>query len=341
MIVGAGIVGCYLGKKLGDCEIWEKNNKVIEKACGGLVSKNIKHLDVDISECILNEVKGSKFISDSESFEVIKNTTQAYVLDRLKFQESLAQDAENEGCEILYRRTWGGEEDKFVIGADGAFSSVARFCEANRSYWHTYQVECEMSKKIDPDFVEVHLGDFAPGFFGWVIPIDEKHAKIGLGCNSGNPKENFKKFSKKFKIGEILKEKSAPIPVFDSSQKTVFDNIALVGDAAGQVKATSGGGIIFGLKCADILADAIEKDDLQYYENKWRKLYGRDLKIHLSVRQFLDKQDYDKLFKKVKEKKIDKFMEEHGDMDHPGKMMSKVMKRPDLWWALANIFLKT
>ena len=53
MIVGAGVVGCYLGKILGDQEIWELREELWEKPCCGLVSKNIKTLDIDLSESLV------------------------------------------------------------------------------------------------------------------------------------------------------------------------------------------------------------------------------------------------------------------------------------------------
>ena len=65
MIIGAGVIGSYLGKILGDQEIWESRKTHEEKVCGGLFSKNIKKLDIDLSESLLNEVKGAKFFSDN------------------------------------------------------------------------------------------------------------------------------------------------------------------------------------------------------------------------------------------------------------------------------------
>ena len=66
---------------------------------------------------------------------------------------------------------------------------------------------------------------------------------------------------------------------------TVKDNVVLVGDAAGQVKTTTGGGIIFGASCAKILAKTIESHiregaPLSHYEKDWRKEYAMDLRLH-------------------------------------------------------------
>jgi digeranylgeranylglycerophospholipid reductase len=338
MIVGAGVVGCYLGKLTG-MEIWEKNKRIMEKPCSGLLSRTgLDSLDIEYSDCVLNTVRGARFFSGKQQFSVEKQKTQAYVLDRLALQKELVSEARDSGCKITYNKTWNGQQDEYIIGADGALSSVARSMGTQRNYIHTYQIKAEMRKKIETDFVELHLGNFAPGFFGWLIPFDGKHAEIGLGVSHGNPRQAFDGFSKRFQIKKIEKVQSALIPVFDPKQRTVLGNRALVGDAAGQVKATTGGGIIFGCKCAEILARALEKGDLAHYETGWRKRYAKDLKTHLRVRRFLDRIDCEHLFKRVQENKIDRLIEEHGDMDHPMNLARQMLKKPAVWRYLPKFF---
>ena len=46
----------------------------------------------------------------------------------------------------------------------------------------------------------VIISGFSAGFFAWSIPLDEKNARIGIGCKNGNPKENFDLFLKSQKI---------------------------------------------------------------------------------------------------------------------------------------------
>ena len=332
MIIGAGIVGCYLGRILGKQEIWERNKAITEKPCSSLLSKTgLATLDIDYDDCVLNEVKGAEFFSDKHEFKIEKKTAQAFVLDRLKLQKELVKEAEDKGCRIKYGKTWSGQKDDFVIGADGALSAVAKSMGVRHRHILAYQVKAQLKKKINPDFVQLYFGDFAPGFFGWLIPFDEKNVEIGLGVSRGNPKQNFDSFSKRFQIKRIKTIQSALIPVFDPEQKTVLGNKALVGDAAGQVKATTGGGIIFGCKCAEILAEAIEKENLDYYEKEWRKQYGRDLKMHLKLRRFLDKIDYNELFLKIDENRVDELIEEYGDMDHPRELVKRLLMKPRLW----------
>ena len=327
MIVGAGAVGCYLGKKLGDETIVELRAKPFEKTCGGLFSRNIKKLDIDLCDSVENEVKGARFFSDNETFEVKTKDTQAYVVDRFAFQKTLIQDAENEGCKIEYGKSW--TNDGYVLGADGAYSSLMNSCGIRRNYFNCYQMECELREKIDSEYVELHFGKFAPGFFGWVIPFDEKRVRIGLGCTKGNPADHFRTFSKKFKIAKATKPQAAMIPIYDG-KKTVFGNKALVGDAAGQVKASSGGGVVIGCGCAEILATAVKKDNLQYYEKEWRKEYSGILNDHLLVRKVLNHVNYDRFLRLANEKDLGSLAERFGDMEDTRALKKALLSRPGM-----------
>ncbi len=330
MIIGAGIVGTYLGKILGSQEIWEAKEKHFEKACGGLFSKNIKKLDVDLNESLLNEVKGAKFYSNKEEFEVKTNKTQAFVVDRYKFEEGLIQDAVSAGSKIRYGKRWKGEDDEFIIGADGALSSVAKSMNIKRNYLYTYQEIVELNEKKDPDFVELHFNDkYAPGFFAWWIPFNEKKGRLGLGTTTGNPGEVYKLFSEKFSIKKVEKKQSALIPIFDG-KKTVQENKALVGDAAAQVKASTGGGVVFGLKAAELLKKAIDRNNLDYYEKKWREELFKDLKMHKFIWKYYKRVNKDKLFALLNEKKVNKLVSEYGDMEDTSFIKNKLMKNPSL-----------
>ncbi|MFH0986890.1 MAG: NAD(P)/FAD-dependent oxidoreductase [Candidatus Micrarchaeota archaeon] len=332
MIVGAGAVGCYLGSKMGSMEIWEANKEITEKACTALFSRNIRKLDIDLSGCVLNQVKGAKFFSKNENFIVEKPETQAYVVDRLAFQKRLYQNAVDAGCTIKFGKRWRGEDyHDEIIGADGANSAVADDLAIKHKFMLAYQEDVEFEEKISSDFVELHFGDFAPGFFGWMVPTSDRTGRVGLACAHGNAAENYKTFSKKFKIKKTLKTQGGVIPVFDPLKKTVMGKYALVGDAAAQIKNTSGGGILMGCLCAEELRRALNNGDIQKYEKYWRGKYEKMLKDHDSLRKFLNRCNYDKLFRLIKDKEIDKLIEMHGDMEDTSALKKQVFRRPSLW----------
>ena len=81
-------------------------------------------------------------------------------------------------------------------------------------------------------------------------------------------------------------------------RKTCGERILVVGDAAGQVKPTSGGGIYYGMLCADIAANtlntALHRDDLSVknlsrYDREWRRKLGREIMIGYWARKLFER----------------------------------------------------
>ncbi len=313
-IVGAGVVGLYLGLLLKDVTILERNPELREKSCGGLVSTRITQL-VDIKDCVLNEIKGARIFWGNTELLVERNKTQAYVIDRFLFQKNLFEMAESNGARIIFGTPWKKEKEDIIIGADGAYSSVARFLGIKRRY--IYTIEGKGTLNTESEYVQVHLGSFAPGFFAWVIPEDEKTVRIGLGATKGNLLEHFNIFIKHLGAELVGNPRKWAIPVYDGKKATYEKNgtiFALVGDAAAQVKATSGGGIIFGLLCAKELARAINEGNIKAYETYWRSKYGKILRNHLIIRNIINRMN-EPCFRALKSLGIKWFLEQFGDMD--------------------------
>ncbi|MEM3566480.1 MAG: NAD(P)/FAD-dependent oxidoreductase [Candidatus Bathyarchaeia archaeon] len=174
------------------------------------------------------------------------------------------------------------------------------------------QVEVENVKDLETDIVEVILGrNYAPGFYAWLIPKNETEAKVGLGAKTGNPRILLKRLmgkhpaiSTKLRTAKVIRQSYHPITLGGPIQKAYTNGFLVVGDAASQVKPTTGGGIILGLNCARIAADvateALNKNDfsaefLSMYQRRVMKTFGFDLKIMLRIREMLDKLPDEKL----------------------------------------------
>jgi len=90
------------------------------------------------------------------------------------------------------------------------------------------------------------------------------------------------------------------------------ENIYLIGDAATQVKATTGGGIIPSLKAAHTLCNCIIKNE--DYNKEFKKHSGRELLLHLKLRNILNKfsdKDYDYLLELMDQKKIKNILKKY------------------------------
>ena len=187
----------------------------------------------------------------------------------------------------------GAEKTNTVIGADGAVSMVASAFgfPSVKDYVLTYKAEFRCSDIEDTGMVGLYFSkSFAKGLFGWHVPYSRNMAELGLGVDhrakitSSSAFRLFMQSDASRSLitarGEALSEHASIIPL-SARRQTAKGNIALVGDAAGQVKATTGGGIIYGCLCADILAKTIsEGRPLAEYERRWRSSYGKDLGFH-------------------------------------------------------------
>lgn len=157
----------------------------------------------------------------------------------------------------------------------------------------------------------------APSSFAWIVPLSTGNgqmARIGVSAK-GNPVAYLKSLLQRLFAEGYLRSLEAPIrswviPI-SPLPKTFADRALAVGDAAGQTKPTTGGGIYYSLLCAEAaaktVATAFEKGDfgaktLSNYEYEWRKKLGREIRIGKFFRRLVERltdQEIDDLFRVV------------------------------------------
>ena len=171
------------------------------------------------------------------------------------------------------------------MGADGPNSLVGRKIGLlnGRRYkvGHQYTARGEFDEET---FTVYFNGN--KNYFGWVVPENEKIARIGIVGDENIP-ELFQKFLDKIGINKksFIECQSGVIPVYDYNAKCCDGNVYLVGDAAGHVKSTTLGGIVYGMRAAKILANALENN--RDYDGLLRKEIGRELWLHSKAAEFL------------------------------------------------------
>ena len=130
------------------------------------------------------------------------------------------------------------------------------------------------------------------------------------------------------------------IPMYPLS-RTFQDRVLVLGDAAGQVKPTTGGGIYFGMLCADIAADTLHKAQttralkaktLLSYEREWRRLLQAELRNEYLARrayQFINDHQIDSLFVELKESQVVESIlnGENVSFDNHGGLLLKTLRR--------------
>ena len=392
VVVGAGPVGStaarYAALNGAEVLLLEEHPSIGSPVgCTGLLStRAVAECELKPSEeFVFNSVHGA-FVHapDGQCLPIDGKQTKAYVVSRKNFDRRLAVMAVEEGVELsLKTRAIGFEKESpeackgkqrdsapvklrilrngrsetvstsVVIGADGVKSRIASYAGLGKAsrVLPGIQIEAPYASE-DSDFVELFPGSWAPGFFAWTVPIDEKISRIGLAlepslaCKS-KPDESSSLFYLKKLLssnphikarysGGMLDFVVGGIPI-GPPERTASDGVLLAGDAAGQAKPTSAGGIYTGVFAAKIAGKvaacaALEGDTsakrLSEYDLLWRKGLGKELDIGLRIHDYmgrLEDRPLNDLIGSLNTPSILKIITQYGDMDHPSVLMRKLM----------------
>ncbi len=336
-IIGAGPAGAYLAELLArkgeDVNIYEEHKDIGNPVqCTGILTETLSKL-IDVNnDIIANIVKKVRIISSDKEFTEVKLKPN-YILDRRKLDQYLVNRAVENGAKLHLGKRFldykenskiemsfndGKIETDYLIGADGVASRVAKHFNRERKYVQALQVRANLEIE-DKELVEVYVGSNY-GDFAWVVPEDNKIARIGL-AGTKNTQELFKKLLE-YKKAKIIDYQSGLVPLYDYKLRLRKGNVFLIGDAATMVKATSHGGILQGMMAAKVLADNFDS-----YEEKFNKDIGRDLGIALLMRKVMNKfndDDFRLLVKLFKKDRLRKILNEH-DRDFPSQFGLKLL----------------
>lgn len=300
--------------------------------CSGLFSKDgLERLRdfVDYRPLIINPIYGAILDIAGVRLDIVRNEPVAFVCDRAGLDQTLAANAVNEGVHVAYgKKAVAPYASSLVIGADGPFSSVARHFGFPKieKYASTLQAHipypCE-----DPHRVEVYIDtEKFPGFFAWIIPQNEGVAEFGVGVTLPHSVTRAWRALLTMKgVSYPTTPKGAVIPI-RTRKKTagLFGKyrVCLVGDAAGQTKSNTGGGVIFGGQCA-MLAGKYAQEPWKY-ETMWKLKHGPDLLLHQLVhRYWADRKNIElcRIATTLKSLRLDQYLSQHGHMDRPLRMI--------------------
>jgi len=355
-IVGAGPIGSFIARELSslgyDVVIFEEHSEIGNPShCSGLFSTHI--FDIVGKIGILHPAKKAViYAPDGSTLRIGNDRVRGYVVDRVKFDRELAKMAGAKGADIHLKervkkvsypemRTNKGEyKARIIVGADG-INSIVRKEMGIRAPKIIGAAQIIAPSNLEEDTVEIFLGSStAPGFFAWRIPLFDNLAKIGLASYK-NSWVYLKKLIKKLKV-QPLSISGGGISI-NTVERTYTKGMLIVGDAAGQVKATSGGGVYPGLMCAkcaiDTIKNALEWGDysensLRNYEICWKNGIGKELKyasyLHRIYRKIRD-DEFNKIIKILNDEKVIKIINEEGDIDYPSRIAIKIFrKKPSL-----------
>lgn len=356
VIVGAGPIGLRLASLLAkdgfEVLVLEEHPEIGNPShCSGLFSTHIFEIvGMEGNRGILHGSGRAKIVSPSSKvLEIGDGRTRAYVVDRVEFDRSIARDAINSGVDIhlkeRVRRVHYPEvttssksyRSRIIVGADG-INSVVRKSMGVQSpiIIGAAQVVAKYDYESE-DTVEIFLGSHvAPGFFAWAIPLFDGMAKVGL-ASYGHSWPLLKNLLRRIDA-KPLSISGGGIPIGTVSRTYGYGTI-LVGDAAGQVKATSGGGVYPGLRaveCAHLaVRESLEtgnqsEEFMKGYESCWRGTIGRELANALYIHSFYRKirdDEFDRIVDELNREDMKRIINEYGDIDFPSRVVWKLLRR--------------
>ena len=308
------------------------------------------------TECY-NPIKKFSFFSPNNSVRISDEIAKAAVLDVRKTYRFLAKRAEGVGAELfvntnvsdILKNSTGkctgviaksnGKQIKFngkvIVDASGFGSVVAKEL-GHVKQWKKFGVGAEFevkTEKLEYDNWCLMVGqEYSPAGYAWIFPTSKNTARIGVGI--GKPDSDV---DPTIRLNELIDKKMGPIkdlgkmekiefhygliPNEGLSRKTVYDNLILVGDSAGQANPLVLEGIRYAIRFGEIAgrvtANAIKKGDtsekeLIHYENEWKKAILSKINSAVKVQNRwvgLTDEEWDKELDIINELTADEFLD--------------------------------
>ena len=312
VVAGGSIAGLLCSREIAsagfDVLVVEEGYEVgTPEHCGGLVSSTgLEELGViPFRRTFGHAITSARFTApDGRSFSVDAGRQNVLEVSRRELDKQVAVQAQKSGAKIRVRtslqevtgtgiRTKDESiECRVVVDARG-MASIIRRDKAGILASAQYEVCADWIKK---GTVQVMFDqEKTPGFFSWVIPSEEGRGKVGVagrGINAGRVLDGIVEH---MGGGSTLRKIFAPVWVKGPIRNFVEGRTVIVGDAAGQAKPTTAGGIftcgmggiLAGRAIAGFLATG-KKGELARYQKEWTGRFGREFERQTLARNVLE-----------------------------------------------------
>ncbi len=367
-VIGAGPAGLIAAReaarKGAEVIVLEEHEEIgVPSHCAGLLNvEGLKRIGITPEKSFIqSEIRGAHFHSPSGSeFTVESRQVKAFVVDRIILDKVLGSHTTNAGADIRLGSKVSGLifrnkhvsgvkvngtslNSKIVIDGEGGVSKFVREVglKSPKKILPAMQFEVEW-QNTTPEFVDIFVGrKIAPDFFAWIVPTGSGSARVGLACHYSNPRRLLEIFIKReLKKCKVKAIKGGAIPISGPIPRTYAERFLVVGDAAGQTKPTTGGGVITGGICAgiagEVAANAVARSDfsagcLKAYQDGWKKELGKEFLTMLFARRtlnLLSDRTMDKIFRAIIENELQRLIEEKGDIDFQSEVLRALVCNP-------------
>jgi len=328
-VAGAGPAGSRtalaLARRGQRVAVVDYRTRLGDKLCTGIVGVECAERFGVEPDLILHTASSATVVIPSgKHVQVDRGGPQAHVIDRVAFVARQAELAATAGAEYMVGLRIVGVERlsqgvivtceepsgrrralsaRSLVVATGLESPVPRMSGFAPATQRAFAAQVELHG-CDVEGVRVYLGHGMPrGHFGWVVPAGPGRALAGV-LGRGNGRESMNALRRALQMDGVswaaTGEDSAWGVPLRPAEKTYGERVLMVGDAAGQVKPTTGGGIYYSMLCGEVagevLAEALDADELgelrlSEYERRWKELLGRELRVGSVARSIFERLD--------------------------------------------------
>ena len=335
IVVGAGPAGNNAALGLANqghsVTVIDWRHNIGDKPCTGIVGQEcLWRFPIDPS-LVYRQTNSASLVSpDAHCVNLETKNTQACIIDRVAYVASFAHRAQAAGANyclgqrvlqvlpdehgvtvITDQRSF---RSRSVILASGFGSPLTRQLGLGSAPDHVSGIQAVVTSNDIPK-VEIYLGqEIAPGFFSWLVPTVPGQALVGLLTRRKAPAHlvQFLRYLRyRNRITGVIKEPACWGIPLRPLKRTHRDRVLVVGDAAGQVKPTTGGGIYYSLLASELASEVLDqalKDDdlssgyLSQYQSSWKSLLSQELETGYSARriyEFLSDQQISSLIRQA------------------------------------------
>jgi len=369
IVIGGGPSGLHTARRLSaeglDVVLLERKSEIGKDIiCTGIVGKDIFNRFVLPASSIQNEIQAVRMVSPFDTVIPYQHRESfACVVDREKFDRDLAALTRSNGAAIktghkvldvsieksgvkIIAETRDNATRKFrskiAILATGTDYRLNKKLGLGypREFLNGIQTEVEVDENL-PSTIFVGK-DVAPGAFAWAIPASGNRVRVGL-LTEKEPKTYFRNLIQKLfpdKTNSITNGRIQSKPIAHGLlSKTYGNRVLLVGEAAGQIKTTTGGGVYYGLLCSDIASDVVlqrfedgtfSAKDFVEYEKRWKKALQKEIQVGYYARKvgaWMSDSQMESLFQIAKTDEILPLISEKGNFDWHSELILALLKK--------------
>lgn len=326
VIAGGSVAGLFCAREVAKAGhsvlVIEEDFEVgTPEHCGGLVSASglgdlgiipsTKTMDSQIQKAQLCSPSGTTLDVNAKKQNVI-------VINRRELDKQIAHQAQKNGAEIKVKTSLKETKQNQAVTSAGTFdykilvdargvSSIIQKDRTGTLQSAQYEIYADWIQK---GLVEVNFdSEKYPGFFSWVIPAASGIGKVGVAGRGINAIQTMEKFLESKGRHSTIRKVFAPIWVNGPIDEFVVGNTVIIGDAAGQSKPTTAGGIyscgVGGVLAGKAISSYLESknmDDLKSYQKSWNQKFGKEFEKQLFARKMLERLDnptIDKIFSAI------------------------------------------